>query len=235
MFTADAALVRASCTVPSPCVGTAAIQRQLERDVPSQPRYRVISIQVSGDTATGRAEYRSPGIRTAGLERVIENFTASFKGDKISRLVHELDLSDSQSAGLANFRRVQGIPAAFNNAFDIGNVAGAMATLTEDAIFEGYGLCAAAPCIGKAAIQKEVERQVADKTKTALIGGTASVTGDTFTSRNEVRSDSIKAAGVERIVVSRTWETKGDKASLQRSVLDTTAAQTAAYPKSLGK
>jgi DNA-binding beta-propeller fold protein YncE len=104
-----------------------------------------------------------------------------------------------------------------------------MAALSEDAVVEGYGLCAAAPCAGKAAIQKGVEQQVADKTKTTTIGVTARVTGNTFTARFELRSDSIKAAGVERIIVAATVETKGDKASLIRWVLDNTDAQTAKY------
>jgi DNA-binding beta-propeller fold protein YncE/ketosteroid isomerase-like protein len=228
-FTDDAALVRGGCPPQTPCVGTAAIQIQLGRDRTIEYRYSVISIQVSGDTATGRAEFRNLNIKNSGLERVIETFTATFKGDKISRLVHELDVSDSQTAAFANFRRVQGIRATYSDASNLGNVAGAMAALTDDAVFEGYGLCAAAPCAGKAAIQKEVERQVADKTKTTPVGGTGRVTGDTHTEQIEVRSDSIKAAAVERIIVSRTVEAKGGKASLIRWAPDSTDPQTATY------
>lgn len=235
LLTDDAALVRAVCSSRAPCVGTAAIQLQLERDRVGQYRYIVVSIQVSGDTVTGRAELRNVNIKNIGLERVIENFNATFKGDKISQLAHQLDLSDSQSAAFANFRRVAIITTSYIDPLNLGNVARAMAALTEDAVFEGYGLCAAASCVGKAAIQKEVERLVADKTKITVISGSDRVTGDTQTSRREVRSDSIKATGVERILVAQTVEAKGDKASLIRWVPDTADAQTATYLKSQGR
>jgi ketosteroid isomerase-like protein len=234
-FTADATLVRGGCNPQAPCVGTAAIQRQLEREPTLQFRYSVINVQVSGDTVTGRAEFRNINIKNAGQERVIENFTATFRGDKISRLAHALDLSDSQTAAFANFRRMAVINSRYTDALSIGNVAEAMAALTEDAVVEGYGLCAAAPCASKATIQKEVERQVADKTKIATVGGTARVTGATWTGRVEVRSDSIKTAGVERIIVAATVEAKGDKASLIRWVLDAADPQTATYLKSQAK
>lgn len=230
-FTADATLLRGGCNPQAPCVGTAAIQRQLEREPTLQFRYSVINVQVSGDSATGRVEFRNINIKNAGQERVIENVTVTFKGDKISRLVHALDLSDSQTAAFANFRRMATINSRYTDALSIGNVAGTMAALTEDAVVEGYGLCASVPCAGKAAVQKEVERQVADKTKIATVGGTARVTGDTWTGRVEVRSDSIRAAGVERIIAAATVEAKGDKVSLVRWVPDTTDPQTATYLK----
>ena len=43
-----------------------------------------------------------------------------------------------------------------------GDVAGALALDTEDAVIDGtVGLCVAAPCVGKTAIQKEVETPLA--------------------------------------------------------------------------
>jgi ketosteroid isomerase-like protein len=235
LFTDDASLGRGGCPPQAPCVGKAAIGRQLARDKTNQVQYSVITLQVSGDTVTGRAEYRTVNVKNADLERVIENFTATFKGDKLSRLVHELDLSDSQSAAYANFRRVDGIVTSYSIPRGLGNVAGAMAALTDDPVFEGYGLCAAAPCAGKAAIQKEVERLVADNTKSDPDGGGARVTGNILTTRREVRSDSIKAAGVERIIVALTVETKGGKVSLYLWAPDSTDPQTATYLKSLIK
>jgi hypothetical protein len=235
LFTDDAALVRGPCNPEAPCVGTAGIKLQLARDLATQNRYSVIGIQISGDNATGRVEWRNVNIKNSGLERVIENFTATFKGDKISQLVHKLDVSDSQSAAFANFRRLAQIVTRYGDALKLGNVAGVMATLTDDALFEGHGLCAAAPCASKAAIQKEVERLVADKTIASGISGTDRVTGDTFTNRSEVRSDSIKAAGVERIIVAQTREARGDKVSLIRWVPDSADPQTATYLKTLTK
>ena len=46
-----------------------------------------------------------------------------------------------------------------------GDVAGALALYTDDAVVDGAGLCAAAPCVGKAAIQKEFEHQIANKVR----------------------------------------------------------------------
>ena len=46
-----------------------------------------------------------------------------------------------------------------------GNAAGALALYAEDAVIDGGGLCAVAPCVGKAAIQKELERRVAYPTE----------------------------------------------------------------------
>ena len=103
-FTDDATLVRGGCAPQAPCVGKAAIQLQIQRGLVQQARYMVLSITVSGDTASGRAELRNVNTINAGLERVVENFTAAFRGDKISRLIHELDVSDAQSAVFANFR-----------------------------------------------------------------------------------------------------------------------------------
>ena len=40
-----------------------------------------------------------------------------------------------------------------------GDVAGALALYKDDAVVDGVGLCAVAPCVGKAAIQKELERR----------------------------------------------------------------------------
>ena len=44
-----------------------------------------------------------------------------------------------------------------------GDVAGALALYTDDAVVDGAGLCVAAPCVGKAAIQKEFEHRIANK------------------------------------------------------------------------
>src|SRR5262249_12783375 len=97
---------------------------------------------------------------------------------------------------------VQSDPAAvlqkYEEALARGDVAGALALYTEDAVFDG-GLCAAAPCVGKAAIQKALERLAADKTHvhTTLKNY---VSGNVVTSRFEVRNATIKKAGVERII-----------------------------------
>jgi len=109
-----------------------------------------------------------------------------------------------------------------------GDVAGALALYAEDAVFDG-GLCAAAPCAGKAAIQKALERLVADKTHvhTTLKNY---VSGNVVTSRFEVRNETIKKAGVERIIGWWIVETQGEKiAYLRAGILDRSDPQTARF------
>jgi len=51
-----------------------------------------------------------------------------------------------------------------------GDVAAALALYSDDAIVQYGGLCWT-PCVGKAAIQKELERRVAAKNRFTIIGG----------------------------------------------------------------
>jgi len=69
-----------------------------------------------------------------------------------------------------------------------GDVAGALALDTEDAVIDGtVGLCAAAPCVGKAAIQKELESRVAIQVRAT--GLTYYVSGNVVTTCFEARND----------------------------------------------
>ena len=110
---------------------------------------------------------------------------------------------------------------------DRGDLAGALALYTDDAVIDGPGLCAAAPCVGKAAIQKELERRVAAKGRATTISDC--VSGNVLTSRFEVRSDQIREAGVERIVVWEIIEIRGDKISSVRGLSERTDPQTARF------
>src|SRR5438874_11631281 len=56
-----------------------------------------------------------------------------------------------------------------------GDVAAALALYSDDAIVQYGGLCWT-PCVGKAAIQKELERRVAAKNRGTIIGKYASGT-----------------------------------------------------------
>ncbi len=222
VFTDDAVYVGGSCRPANPCKGKVEVQREIERQVRNQQRFAVINLQVSGSSVTARA----------GLERTIATATVTFTGDKISRLARAIDESDPQTAQFSNFIRVVNVTSPRITALNRGDVAGAMATFADDAVFEGLGLCAATPCVGKAAIQKEMEREVADHTIFTGVG-VSRASGDTLTgSRSEIRSDSIKAAGIERIIASGTTVIKGDKISSIRHVLDTTDAQTAKFAAS---
>jgi hypothetical protein len=107
-------------------------------------------------------------------------------------------------------------------------VAGALALYADDAVIDGAGPCAEAPCVGKAAIQKVLERRVAEKN--SATGLSYYVSGPVVTTRFEVRSDPIKKAGVERIIGWDIFEIKGDKIVSARGPLwERTDPQTARF------
>src|SRR5262249_37601163 len=85
-----------------------------------------------------------------------------------------------------------------DDAINRGDVAGALALYADDAVIDGGGLCQAAPCVGKAAIQKELERRVASHPSRTFLQ--QYVSGNVVTSRAEVRNDMVKQAGLERVI-----------------------------------
>ena len=110
-----------------------------------------------------------------------------------------------------------------------GDAAGALALYADDAIFDvPEGLCAAAPCVGKATIQKELESRVADKFHFTILK--TYISGNVLTGRFEFRSDTIKKAGVERIIGWGIFEVKGDKISYLRGAIpDRSDSETARF------
>ena len=116
----------------------------------------------------------------------------------------------------------------FLEAIDRGDAAGALALYADEAVIDGGGMCAAAPCGGRAAIQKELDRRVANKLHFTILK--QYVSGNVVTSRVEARSDSVKKAGVERIIEWGIFETKGDKISYARGgIPDRSDPQTASF------
>jgi hypothetical protein len=100
-----------------------------------------------------------------------------------------------------------------------------MALYTDEPVYEGVGTCRAAPCVGWAAVRREIERQVADNARITLLS--AEVAGNTVTGRWQADATRIRLAGVERIVGSDTIEVGGDKIATNRVVYDATDPQTA--------
>lgn len=102
-FTDDAVQVGGGganlCAGASPCVGKAAVQRQIENAVANHIQLTIVgSPQVSGNVVTVRVELRNDGTRAAGVDRIISLMAWTFRGDKISRLTQEQDLTDAQTA-----------------------------------------------------------------------------------------------------------------------------------------
>lgn len=110
------------------------------------------------------------------------------------------------------------------------DVAGAVAMFTEDAVIDTEsGNCAKTPCVGKAAIQKDLERYVADKTRRVTPLNTF-VAGNVLVTRFEARSATIQKAGVERVILWGIREVRDGKISSSRCCLpDRTDPQTAQF------
>jgi hypothetical protein len=108
-----------------------------------------------------------------------------------------------------------------------GDVAAALALYSDDAIVQGGGLCAAAPCVGKAAIQKELERRVAARNRFTIID--KCVSGNVAVVQTELRIGYIEKSGVDRVVVWIIYEVTGDKIAVATLVGQRTDPQTARF------
>lgn len=111
-----------------------------------------------------------------------------------------------------------------------GDVTAAVALFTDDAVIDTEsGLCAKAPCVGKAAIQKDFERYVKDKSRRATVLKTY-LSGDVLVTRFEARSSTIQKSGADRIVLWGIREFRGGKISSSRCCFpERTDPQTARF------
>jgi ketosteroid isomerase-like protein len=117
-----------------------------------------------------------------------------------------------------------------------GDVAAALALYSDDAIVQYGGLCWT-PCVGKAAVQKEIERRVAAKNHAKIIA--KYVSGNVAVVKTEVRVTSIDKSGaglpvewspgVDRIIVWNIYEVAGGKIGVVTLVGQRTDPQTARF------
>ena len=107
-----------------------------------------------------------------------------------------------------------------------GDVAAALALYSDNAIVQYGGLCWS-PCVGKAAIRKELERRVAAKNQFKIIG--KYVSGNVAVVQTELRIGYIEKSGVDRISVWNIYEVTGDKIAVATLVGQRTDPQTARF------
>jgi hypothetical protein len=107
-----------------------------------------------------------------------------------------------------------------------GDVTAALALYSDDAIVQYGGLCWT-PCVGKAAIQKELERRVAAKNQWTIIG--KYVSGNVAVVQTELRIGYIEKSGVDRVIVWTLYEVKGDKIAVVTLAGQRTDPQTARF------
>jgi ketosteroid isomerase-like protein len=147
----------------------------------------------------------------------------------MARWLPALLIFTAGSAGMAHAD-----PAAVQQqlfaALDRGDVSAALGLFTEDAVIDAEsGLCAKAPCVGKTAIQKDLERFVADKSRRVTVLNTYG-SGNVLVTRFEARSATIQKAGVERIILWGIREMQGDKIASYRCCMpERTDSQTAHF------
>jgi len=114
-------------------------------------------------------------------------------------------------------------------ALDRGDAAGVLALCADDVVIDGGGGCTAAPCVGKAVLQKELERRAADNPPVHTLLQTY-VSGNVVTMRFEATSVRVKKAGVERIIEWGIFEIKGEKIAYMRGgITDRSDPQTARF------
>jgi hypothetical protein len=107
-----------------------------------------------------------------------------------------------------------------------GDVAAALALYSDNAIVQYGGLCWS-PCVGKAAIRKELERRVAAKNRFKIIG--KYVSGNVAVVQTELRIGYIEKSGVDRVLVWNIYEVTGDKIAVATLVGQRTDPQTARF------
>ena len=107
-----------------------------------------------------------------------------------------------------------------------GDVAAALALYADDAIIQYGGLCWT-PCIGKEAVQKELERRVGAKNRWKVVG--KYVSGNVAVLKTELQIGYIESSGVDRVVVWNIYEVKDGKIAVATLVGQRTDPQTARF------
>jgi CHRD domain len=122
------------------------------------------------------------------------------------------------------------LQAQFLQALNRGDAAAAAVYLADDAVYsisDGVGLCGPLPCVGRPAIQPELDRQVSIHVSYLPVG--LDTSSNTVTGRFAITTDNITAAGAQRVLGTVTSETRTDKLSYVRLSLERDDPQTAQF------
>ncbi len=115
----------------------------------------------------------------------------------------------------------------FNDARNRGDIAGALALVANDIRFVGGPFCTPdRPCSGAEAVRQDMQQFIAMHVQLTGVGAPA-VTGTTVRQRFEAHGDTIRAAGVERVLSDLTVEVRDGKIVSYLEIPDTSDAQTA--------
>jgi len=109
-----------------------------------------------------------------------------------------------------------------------GDVAAALALYADDAVIQNGGLCTPT-CVGKEAIQKELERRAGAKNRWKIVG--SYVSDNVAVVKTELRIGYIEGSGVDRVIVWCLYEVKDGKIAVATTLGQRTDPQTAQFIK----
>jgi hypothetical protein len=119
-----------------------------------------------------------------------------------------------------------GLYQQYVDAFNSGDVDGALESFADDAVVGGMPGCVPVDCVGKDAIRNMVEFYVADHIRITITS--SEVSGNTATGSVEIEEDVLRAGGIERFLGLISVEVTGGKIREYRLTADLTDPQTAA-------
>lgn len=119
-----------------------------------------------------------------------------------------------------------GLYQQYVDAFNRGDVDGAVESFADDAVIGGMPGCLPVDCVGKDAIRNMVEFYVADHIRITI--ASSEVSGNTATGSVEIEEDVLRAGGIERFLGLTSVEVTGGKIREYRLTADLTDPQTAA-------
>jgi len=127
-------------------------------------------------------------------------------------------------------RRCVAVAEQLFAALDRGDVAGALALFTEDAVIDAEsGSVRRLPAWGRLRSRRTSSALLADKTRRVTVLNTY-VSGNVLVTRFEARSATIQKAGFERVILWGIREMRGDKIASYRCCMpERTDSQTAHF------
>jgi sugar lactone lactonase YvrE len=111
------------------------------------------------------------------------------------------------------------------DAFNRGDVDGAVESFADDAVVGGMPGCLPVDCVGKDAIRNMVEFYVADHIRITITS--SEVSGNTATGSVEIEEDVLRAGGIERFLGLTSVEVANGKIREYRLTADVSDGQTA--------
>jgi uncharacterized protein YbaA (DUF1428 family) len=102
-----------ACPLTNPCTGPQAMREDVRLFISDHAQSTLIGFPaVSGTTVTARAETANDAVRAAGVDRVIDAYTAEVRDGKLTSFRAVEDASDAQTAAFQAVQRAQQPTAA---------------------------------------------------------------------------------------------------------------------------